>query len=128
MKNYLTNDQMHHLTTLGFTDHIFHSEVSMCGTIPYVRSVCSLRDLTAVLPKVIMIENRPYSINIWYSDLENAWVADYMWADEETDPVSGGSLLDTLYNLLLWCIENEHYPDPKYFPLVRVTDDTKRHL
>lgn len=69
--------------------------------------IFTLADICELLPKELMIDGVTYYLNILCME---TWVADYINAVGD-DYVTGilhstTELIDALYNLLLWCLDN----------------------
>lgn len=72
--------------------------------------VFSLSDLLSLLPKEIEQGNATYELLI--EGVETNWRVRYYYADLEvydyTEAFNEEELIDALYNLLLWAIDNNH--------------------
>lgn len=71
------------------------------------KDIFTLTDILLILPKEILVENRPEPISIYWNGKEKGWSAYYPFAS--TPKIVEPELIDSLYQLLIWTIENKVY-------------------
>lgn len=117
MKTNLTPEQSQRLIELGVdpskasSQNIYMKQGYGSRGIfqtPVAQPIFDLSDILSLLPKEIIIERCPYHLNIDYPYLLSKGVA-ARYLDEEEDSLTGvlcPELIDALYELLVWVIEN----------------------
>lgn len=70
----------------------------------------TLQDILDLLPKELDSDERRYILDIWYGIYINKWCVGYTYGEYEycDDCPTGDNLIDTAYEMLCWCIKNEH--------------------
>lgn len=111
MKTELTFKESAHLIELGidFTmASISNSSISTSGAM-VIHPIFTLTDILEILPKEIEVyceeELIPLHLDITTSGLGN-WEVSY---SEINTLKTAPELIDALYRILIWCIENGHY-------------------
>lgn len=109
MKTTLTAEQSAELIKLGVDkDKASLMQDDDRGRWPYPSvPIFTLADILGLLPKELMIDGVTYYLNMLCME---TWVANYINAvgDDYATGIlhSTTELIDALYNLLLWCLDN----------------------
>lgn len=114
MKTKLTKEESAHLINLGVPkekasdkEAIIDRKGDGFPTITGYASIFRLTDLLEILPKEIELERKPKhfaQLSILYR-LERWWVE---YQDITLSVRIKEELIDALYELTIWCIENKH--------------------
>ena len=102
MKTELTIEESTKLIELG-VDPEWAKPFVKRGSIPII----TLEHILELLPKEILIENRLEPISIYWNIRRKGWSAYYPFAN--APKIVKPELIDSLYQLLIWTIENKVY-------------------
>lgn len=109
-KSVLPNKE--HLTMKPFRPMVMGFERFDC------KDIFTLTDILSILPKEIEYNGLTYGLNMWVD--KGIWYLEYVaeirfnqWDTLTTDNFEYPELIDSLYQLLIWVIENGHYNPEK---------------
>lgn len=79
------------------------------GYTEYI-STFTLQDILDLLPKELGTDTKRYNLDMWYSIYINKWCVGYMYGEDMycDGCFTGDNLIDVFYEMLCWCIKNEH--------------------
>lgn len=117
MKTNLTPEQSQRLIELGVNPSLAseNTEYGAWADSEHGKPIFTLTDVISLLPKKIEAEiqnvRRVVQLEVrWHGD---CWLARYSdlhgdIVDDKTSPKLDYELIDALYELTIWCIENNH--------------------
>ncbi len=108
MKTTLTIEQSQRLIELGISidkasDSAIYDEPCHRAYMP----IFTLTDLLGILPKKITIDGVSLSLKMEWC-YKQQWSASYIIGRYFCEPFCHAELIDALYSLLIWLIENKH--------------------
>lgn len=109
MKTELTVEQSQHLIELGVPKGKAN-EVIFNPNVNEFDFVFRLTDLLQILPNVMHKEKQAYHYNLvmYWAEEEKKWRVTYDAIGDNMGSETATELIDALYELTVWCIENKH--------------------